>query len=56
MLLMTSSDMLRDILLTAYDLGMGNGEFVFFGLELIKSFSEGNRQLFFNGIRLRIDE
>lgn len=40
MLLMTSSGMLRDMLLSAYDLGMGNGEFVFIGLELIKS-SEG---------------
>jgi atrial natriuretic peptide receptor A len=34
---MTSGDLVRTILLAAHDLGMGNGEYVFIGVELIQN-------------------
>ena len=38
-ILVTSGDAVRDIMIEAYELGMGNGEYVFFAIELIKSTS-----------------
>lgn len=34
---MASGDLVRHILLTAHDLGMGNGDYVFIGVELISN-------------------
>lgn len=38
-ILITTGDYLRDIMLEAYDLGMGRGDYAFFTMELIKSSS-----------------
>ena len=36
MLMMSDGDLMRELLLAAYDLGYGNGDYAFIGLELIK--------------------
>lgn len=41
-LLLVSGAYMRDILLQAYDLAMGNGEYAFIGIELIKAKSAGS--------------
>lgn len=35
--LIASNDLVRHLLIEAYELGMGNGDYTFIGLELIKS-------------------
>ena len=36
-ILVTLGELVRHLLLEAHELGMGNGEYVFFGIELVKS-------------------
>jgi hypothetical protein len=36
-ILVTTGELVRHILLEAHELGMGNGEYAFFGVELVKS-------------------
>ncbi len=36
-ILVTSGELVRHLLLEAHELGMGNGEYAFFGVELVKS-------------------
>lgn len=37
-----NGELTRNFLIHAYDLGMGNGEYVFFGIELVRSIGSTN--------------
>ena len=40
--LLMNGELSRNFMIHAYDLGMSNGEFVFFGVELVKSTGDAN--------------